>query len=125
HTSSTRFFFQAEAGIRALIVTGVQTCALPISRPRASRGRRPGYPMEAEIVNGDDVLEMREAVRHAISRARKDSLPFFLEAKTYRFRGHSVADPAKYRTKEEVQKWMERDPIGILAGRIRTLGIAT
>src|SRR5947199_9618195 len=68
---------------------------------------------------------MGEATRHAISRARKDSLPFFLEAKTYRFRGHSVADPAKYRTKAEVQKWMERDPIGILAGRIRTLGIAT
>src|SRR5205823_4631256 len=67
----------------------------------------------------------REATRHAISRARKDSLPFFLEAKTYRFRGHSVADPATYRTKEEVQKWMERDPIGILAERIRTLGIAT
>jgi pyruvate dehydrogenase E1 component alpha subunit len=87
--------------------------------------RARGYPMEAEIVNGDDVLEMREATRHAITRARKEHLPFFLEAKTYRFRGHSVADPAKYRTKEEVEKWMERDPIGILAGRIRTLGIAT
>src|SRR5437667_9509144 len=68
---------------------------------------------------------MREATRHAIRRGRRDSLPFFLEAKTYRFRGHSVADPATYRTKEEVQKWMERDPIGILAERIRTLGIAT
>src|SRR5437660_2579167 len=87
--------------------------------------RARGYPMEAEIVNGDDVLEMREATRQAISRARKDNLPFFLEAKTYRFRGHSVADPAKYRTKAEVQKWMERDQIGILADRIRTLGIAT
>ena len=87
--------------------------------------RARGYPMEAEIVNGDDVLEMREATRHAISRARKDSLPFFLEAKTYRFRGHSVADPATYRTKEEVQKWMERDPIAILAQRIEGLGIAS
>ena len=87
--------------------------------------RARGYPMEAEIVNGDDVLEMREATRHAVARARKDHLPFFLEAKTYRFRGHSVADPAKYRTKEEVQKWMERDPLILLAQRIRTLGIAT
>ena len=87
--------------------------------------RARGYPMEAEIVNGDDVLEMREAVRHAIGRARKESLPFFLEAKTYRFRGHSVADPAKYRSKEEVQKWMERDPIRVLGERIQTLGIAT
>jgi pyruvate dehydrogenase E1 component alpha subunit len=87
--------------------------------------RARGYPMEAEIVNGDDVLEMREATRRAIARARKEHLPFFLEAKTYRFRGHSVADPGKYRTKEEVQRWMERDPIGVLGLRIRTLGIAT
>ncbi len=48
-----------------------------------------------------------------------------IEAKTYRFRGHSVADPGKYRSKEEVRKWMERDPISILGTRIRTLGIAT
>ena len=87
--------------------------------------RARGYPMEAEIVNGDDVLEMRDATRYAVNRARKEHLPFFLEAKTYRFRGHSVADPAKYRTKEEVQKWMDRDPIGVLGQRIRTLGIAT
>jgi pyruvate dehydrogenase E1 component alpha subunit len=86
--------------------------------------RARGYPMEFEIVNGDDVLEMRDATRHAIRRARKESLPFFIEAKTYRFRGHSVADPAKYRTKEEVQKWMERDPIRVLGQRIQTLGIA-
>jgi pyruvate dehydrogenase E1 component alpha subunit len=86
--------------------------------------RARGYPMESEIVNGDDVLEMRDAVRHAASRARKESLPFFIEAKTYRFRGHSVSDPAKYRTKEEVQKWMERDPIVVLAQRIQSLSIA-
>jgi pyruvate dehydrogenase E1 component alpha subunit len=87
--------------------------------------RARGYPMEAEIVNGDDVLEVREVVRYAINRARREHLPFFIEAKTYRFRGHSVADPAKYRTKEEVQKWMERDPIRVLGERIVGLGIAT
>src|SRR5437867_5427999 len=86
--------------------------------------RARGYPMESEIVNGDDVLEMRDAVRRAVERARKDSLPFFIEAKTYRFRGHSVADPAKYRTREEGQKWMERDPIRLLGERIQKLGIA-
>jgi len=86
--------------------------------------RARGYPMEAEIVNGDDVLEMRDVTRVAVNRARKSHLPFFIEAKTYRFRGHSVADPAKYRTKEEVQKWMERDPLAVLAQRIQTLGIA-
>jgi pyruvate dehydrogenase E1 component alpha subunit len=87
--------------------------------------RARGYPMEFEIVNGDDVLEMRDVTRHAVARARKERLPLFIEAKTYRFRGHSMADPAKYRTREEVQRWMERDPIHILAQRIQTLGIAT
>jgi pyruvate dehydrogenase E1 component alpha subunit len=87
--------------------------------------RAKGYPIEAEIVNGDDVLEMRDAVRQAIDRARKTSEPFFLEAKTYRFRGHSMSDPAKYRTREEVDEWMQRDPIAILGVRIETLGIAT
>jgi pyruvate dehydrogenase E1 component alpha subunit len=87
--------------------------------------RAKGYPIEAEIVNGDDVLEMRDVTRQAIERARKTKEPFFIEAKTYRFRGHSMSDPAKYRTREEVAEWMERDPIGILAARIGTLGIAT
>jgi pyruvate dehydrogenase E1 component alpha subunit len=87
--------------------------------------RAKGYPIEADIVNGDDVLEMRDAVRHAVDRARKTKEPFFLEAKTYRFRGHSMSDPAKYRTREEVAQWMERDPIAVLGARIGTLGIAT
>ena len=87
--------------------------------------RARGYPIEAAIVNGDDVLEMRDAVRHAVDRARATKEPFFVEAKTYRFRGHSMSDPAKYRTREEVEEWMQRDPIAILGARIGTLGIAT
>ncbi len=86
--------------------------------------RAKGYPMEAEIVNGDDVLEMRDVTRHAIDRARKTKEPFFIEAKTYRFRGHSMSDPAKYRTREELEQWMKRDPIAILGERIVSLGIA-
>jgi pyruvate dehydrogenase E1 component alpha subunit len=87
--------------------------------------RAKGYPIESDIVNGDDVLEMRDATRQAIERARKTKQPFFLEAKTYRFRGHSMSDPARYRTREEVDEWMARDPIAILGARIQTLGIAT
>lgn len=86
--------------------------------------RAKGYPMEQEIVNGDDVLEVRDAVRHAAKRARTENLPILVEAKTYRFRGHSMSDPAKYRTKEEVAEWMKRDPIRILAERIYDLGVA-
>jgi hypothetical protein len=83
-----------------------------------------GYPMAQEIVNGDDVLEVRDAVRRAAKRARSESLPILVEAKTYRFRGHSMSDPAKYRTKDEVEEWMKRDPIRILAERIFELRIA-
>lgn len=87
--------------------------------------RAAGYPMAQEIVNGDDVLEVRTAVQHALNRARTESLPILIEAKTYRFRGHSMSDPAKYRSKEEVKQWMERDPIRLLGERIQALGIAT
>jgi pyruvate dehydrogenase E1 component alpha subunit len=87
--------------------------------------RAKGYPMAQEIVNGDDVLEVREVVRRAAKRARAESLPILVEAKTYRFRGHSMSDPAKYRTKEEVDEWMKRDPIRILAQRIYELGVGT
>ena len=88
--------------------------------------RARGYPIEEEIVNGDDVLEMREAVRHAVDRARAKSLPFFLEAKTYRFRGHSDGRPGEVpHARKRSQKWMERDPIQVLGHRMQTLGIAT
>jgi pyruvate dehydrogenase E1 component alpha subunit len=86
--------------------------------------RAKGYPMQQEIVNGDDVLEVREVVRRAAKRAREESLPILVEAKTYRFRGHSMSDPAKYRTKEEVNEWKQRDPIFLLEQRIFDLGVA-
>lgn len=85
--------------------------------------RAKGYPMEQEIVNGDDVLEVRDTVRRAVKRAREKSLPILVEAKTYRFRGHSMSDPAKYRTKQEVEEWKQRDPIFLLEQRIYDLGM--
>jgi len=86
--------------------------------------RAKGYPMQQEIVNGDDVLEVREVVRRAAKRAREESLPILVEAKTYRFRGHSMSDPAKYRTKDEVNEWKQRDPIFLLEQRLYDLGMA-
>ncbi|KZY51380.1 MULTISPECIES: pyruvate dehydrogenase (acetyl-transferring) E1 component subunit alpha [Sulfitobacter] len=73
------------------------------------RGRAFGIPGEA--VDGMDVLAVKEAGQKAVEHARKDG-PYILEIKTYRYRGHSMSDPAKYRTREEVQKMRdERDPI--------------
>jgi len=59
-----------------------------------------------------DVLQVYEAANEAIEYARKEG-PFFLEVITYRFQGHSMGDPERYRTKDEVGKWQENDPIGI------------
>jgi pyruvate dehydrogenase E1 component alpha subunit len=72
-----------------------------------------------------DVEIVHEAVSRAAERARKGDGPTFLEFKTYRFRGHSMSDPQKYRTKDEVAEWKMRDPIELIKDRILTNGIAT
>lgn len=77
-----------------------------------------GYPMARATVEGVDVIECYNAAKQAIDRARAESLPMLLEFKTYRYRGHSMADPAKYRTKEELEAWKARDPLVIVEGRI-------
>ncbi|MHB9071634.1 MAG: alpha-ketoacid dehydrogenase subunit alpha/beta [Sedimentisphaerales bacterium] len=67
--------------------------------------------MHAEIVNGMDVLAVRDAVLRAVQICRDGKGPVLLEAITYRFKGHSLSDPQKYRSKEEVNIWKEEDPI--------------
>lgn len=77
-----------------------------------------GYPMARATINGWDIVECYEAAKEAIDRARAESLPMLLEFKTYRYRGHSMADPAKYRTKEEVEQWKQRDPLILAQARL-------
>jgi pyruvate dehydrogenase E1 component alpha subunit len=84
-----------------------------------------GYDMPAEPVDGMDVEMVHEAVKRAADRARAGEGPTFLEFKTYRFRGHSMSDPQKYRTKEEVEQWKSRDPLEMCRHRILTNDIAT
>lgn len=76
------------------------------------------YPMARATVDGWDVVTCYDAVKNAVDRARKESLPTLLEFKTYRYRGHSMADPGKYRTKEEVDSWKQRDPLLVAEARI-------
>jgi pyruvate dehydrogenase E1 component alpha subunit len=71
----------------------------------------PAYGMPGILVDANDIEEMARVTREAVNRARAGEGPTFLEAKTYRFRGHSMTDPMKYRTKEEAEKAKERDPI--------------
>ena len=83
------------------------------------------YNIPCEPADGMDVLAMREATGRAVERARRDKLPTLLEARTYRFRGHSMRDPAGavYRTKEEVDKEKLRDPIVLFRDRAVGAGV--
>jgi len=77
------------------------------------------YGIHGEAVDGMDVLAIRECVGRAVERARRDKVPALIEARTYRFRGHSMRDPAGsvYRTKEEVEREKLRDPIAMFGER--------
>jgi pyruvate dehydrogenase E1 component alpha subunit len=77
-----------------------------------------GYGMAHERVDGMDVLAVYDAAKKAIETVRNSSTPMMLEVMTYRFRGHSMGDPERYRTQEEVKKWQDNDPIGIFRGAL-------
>jgi len=70
-----------------------------------------GYGIPHASVDGMDVLAVESSTRQAVDSIRQTGGPFFLEARTYRFRAHSMYDPELYRTKEEVGQWKRRDPI--------------
>lgn len=83
------------------------------------------YDMPAEPVDAMSVEAVHEAVSRAAERARADEGPTFLEFRTYRYRGHSMSDPQKYRSKEEVESYKKRDPIENVKAQILELGYAT
>jgi len=81
------------------------------------------YGMAAEAVDGMDVFAVEAAAHCAVDRVRAGGGPFLLEARTYRYRAHSMADPELYRSKSEVESWKQRDPIATLAARLREAGL--
>jgi pyruvate dehydrogenase E1 component alpha subunit len=76
------------------------------------------YDIPSKQVNGMDVIEVLEEVKAAREQILKDETPVFFEIKTYRYKGHSMSDPAKYRTKEEMEKFQKQDPIQSLKDRM-------
>jgi pyruvate dehydrogenase E1 component alpha subunit len=77
------------------------------------RQKAEGYGMKNECVDGMNLIEVRNAALRVLDEIRNGSGPQFIEMNTYRYRGHSMGDPERYRKPEEVHKWEEEDPIGI------------
>jgi pyruvate dehydrogenase E1 component alpha subunit len=78
--------------------------------------------MPGVIVDGQDVDAVRDTVAAAVARARAGDGPTLIEAKTYRYRGHSRTDPAKYRKEGELEQWKLRDPIDLLGRQLADAG---
>jgi len=76
------------------------------------------YDMPGDTVDGMDPEAVHEAVTRAVKRARAGEGPTLLEMKTYRYKGHSMSDPQKYRTKEEVEEYKDRDPVETSKARL-------
>jgi pyruvate dehydrogenase E1 component alpha subunit len=77
------------------------------------------YEMPADSIDGMSAETVHEAVLRAVNRAREGGGPTLLELKTYRYKGHSISDPQKYRTKEEVEEYKQRDPIEMVLRTIK------
>jgi pyruvate dehydrogenase E1 component alpha subunit len=85
--------------------------------------RADGYGIPGVVVDGQDIDVVHAEVSKAVERARAGEGPTLLEMKTYRYRGHSRSDPAKYRPAGELDAWLARDPIEILGARLAEAGI--
>jgi TPP-dependent pyruvate/acetoin dehydrogenase alpha subunit len=83
-----------------------------------------GFGLPAQVVNGNDVVEVRQAAAEAVERARKGHGPTFLECKTWRHRGHFEGENPTYFDQEEYNTWMKRDPIKTLESTIQQRGLA-
>ena len=104
---------------------GMGTAVERASAVSEIRRKADGYAIPNELVNGMDVMEVHQAAKRILDLIRTGSGPYFLEITTYRFRGHSMGDPERYRKQDEVKKWQEEDPIGILERHLLAEKIAS
>jgi acetoin:2,6-dichlorophenolindophenol oxidoreductase subunit alpha len=99
----------------------------PIDRvtavPNPAADRAPANGMPGVVVDGNDVVVVRDTMAEAVDRARRGDGPTVVEALTYRHFGHSRTDPATYRPAEEVEQWLARDPLLVARERLRALGV--
>jgi acetoin:2,6-dichlorophenolindophenol oxidoreductase subunit alpha len=86
-------------------------------------GRASAYGLPSEVVDGNDLRAVHEAATQAVRRARAGDGPTLLECNTYRHYGHSKSDPAPYRAKDELQSWLDRDPLKLARTRLLDDGL--
>jgi TPP-dependent pyruvate/acetoin dehydrogenase alpha subunit len=86
-------------------------------------GRARGYDVPAQVVDGNDLWEVHAAASDAVTRARDGGGPTLLECQTYRHYGHSKSDPAPYRPRDELERWLERDPLKLTRARLLDEGV--
>lgn len=103
---------------------GMGTAIERASAVSEMRQKAEGYGMKNREVDGMDIMAVREAALQIFEEIRSGSGPQFLEVNTYRFRGHSMGDPERYRKAEEVRTWQANDPIGIYRKHLITNGIS-
>src|SRR5437868_9418741 len=87
--------------------------------------REEGYDIPGDIVDGMNFREVRDKIAEVVGSIRKDPHPAFMEIRTYRYRGHSMSDPASYRTKDELEKYRLDDPITRLRAQLTREGKLT
>jgi pyruvate dehydrogenase E1 component alpha subunit len=104
-----------------LMAMGTQVERHSAERDLAKRGC--GFNMPHRNIDGNDLDTVIDEMSEACNRARAGEGPSFLVANTYRYRGHSMSDAMKYRTKEELQQWRERDPIALYETRLKEHGL--
>jgi len=93
--------------------------------PNPAADRAPSYRLPADLIDGNDVIAVHDAVRTAADRARAGDGPTIIEARTYRHFGHSRTDPAKYRPEGELEEWLRRDPIDLARAALADRGVPT
>jgi pyruvate dehydrogenase E1 component alpha subunit len=105
---------------------GMGTAVERASAVSQIRQKAEGYAIPNSRVDGMNLLDVYQAAAEAMASIRSGQGPYFLEIMTYRYRGHSMGDPERYRQADEVKKWQENDPIGIYRKQlVETLGIAS
>ncbi|RPI27797.1 MAG: pyruvate dehydrogenase (acetyl-transferring) E1 component subunit alpha [Chloroflexota bacterium] len=97
---------------------GMGTAVERASAVKEIRRKADGYDIPNDSIDGMDVLNVRRAAEERLKFIRDGGGPYFLEVITYRYRGHSMGDPERYRQAEEIKKWQENDPIGIFRRRL-------